>query len=472
MAIHKESRYYGLILSKNMELTAERYLICKNVPICRSGTQEYLGSELEGFPGYQASWGLDSSKRYSVLRPVEEVLHSDTMASFEGKTVVDTHPEFIGNVVTVDNDNEVNCGHIQSVKEGPMLGSKVTLQGDLIIKNPELIQKIRPENDPESGIRDVSCGYTLELKRLADGTIVMFNIRGNHIAVVPKGRAGSRIAIRDSAPPEIKTVKGSIMDLRKKIFGRGLKEVVAEATPEELEHISSTLAVDSKPKDEKEDKPAEDKKPAMDSRRQAAHDALDRCMDAMPSGMGADSFGKSVSVDALRNEVMKHCGKDEDMASDEKPEELKEESAKDEELEQEEKTAAEEKDETHAKDSEYAMEKIDDKGKSVLKAANDSVRGFVKTLKPIVASYMSIPRSRRSVDQQAMIDSYNSTVQTLNAAGGSPYRIFTKIKTPEGIPAVATDSTPKEVKSCTCFDGVPYRKGLTRHQETCMKEGK
>ena len=473
MAKETGSRYYGLILSPNMELTTEGYLICKNVPICRSGTQEYLGSELAILPGYQESWGLDSHKRYSVLRPKEEVLHSDTIASFEGKTVVDTHPTSEGNIVTVDNDEDVNCGHIQNVARGPDLGSEVTLQGDLIIKNPELIGKIRPENDPESGLRDVSCGYTLKLKRLADGTIAMFNIRGNHLAAgIEKGRAGSRIAIRDSAPPEIKPRKGLTMtEWRKKIFGRGLKETIAEASPEEIEQISAAIAIDAKPEEKKEEKKEE--KPAADAHRMSAHSCLDRCMDAMShkEGMGVDAFGKTATVDALKKELMSHLGKDEDMASDEKAEELKE-PAKDEELKQDEKTAAEEKDETHAADSEHAEKTIDDPGKSVLGAANDSVRSFVKTVKPIVAAYLTVPRSRRTNDQQGLIDSYNSAVKTLNGLGANAYKAFTKVKVPEAIEQLATDSKSKPVVSCTCFDGVTYRKGLERHQQNCIsKEG-
>ena len=61
-----------------MSITTEGYLICHNVPICRSGSQEYLGSELEGVPGYEASWNLDPMKKYRVHRPASEVLHIRT----------------------------------------------------------------------------------------------------------------------------------------------------------------------------------------------------------------------------------------------------------------------------------------------------------------------------------------------------------------------------------------------------------
>src|SRR6516164_22332 len=318
----KISRYYGLILSPNMEMTTEGYLICKNVPICRSGTQDYLGSELEGFPGYQSTWNLDPGKKYLVMRPKEEVLDKDTVASFEGKTVTDTHPEAEGNVVTVDNDNDVNCGHVQNVKQGPDFGGLITLQGDLIIKNPQLIQKIRPAGDPEGGIRDVSCGYTLKLKRLADGALVMSHIRGNHVAVVEKGRAGSRIAIRDSAPPEIKPKEGIKMSIMDRIFGRGLKEYVAEASPEDLNELTTALnGHGAKVKISPAADGAVPVTPA-DPYRVAAHAALDRFMDAR---VAADES----SVGGLRKSLNRFLGEEEKEpahAADRKPhgEELEE----------------------------------------------------------------------------------------------------------------------------------------------------
>jgi hypothetical protein len=70
---------------------------------------------------------------------------------------------------------------------------EVPLIADLHVKDSDLIDKI------DAGIRDVSCGYTYTLKRLANGTFIQTNIRGNHIAVVPQGRAGRDISIQDSA---------------------------------------------------------------------------------------------------------------------------------------------------------------------------------------------------------------------------------------------------------------------------------
>jgi len=461
-----------------MEMTPEGYLICKNVPICRSGYQEYFGRELEGFPGFTDSWGLDPNLKYKVLRPKEEVVHPDTLTSLEGKTVTDTHPNTEGNVLIVDNDEEFNCGHIQNVTQGPDTpDGNVTLQGNLVIKNPELIEKVRPTGDPENGIRDVSCGYILRLKRLADGSISMYRIRGNHVAVVPTGRAGDRIAIQDAAPPEIKTQKRSTMSLRDLILGRGVKSAIADASDEDLALIGHTLLATDSKGEEKDDKdkgkvtvtaaavdaahdattcPACDE--ANKTHHKGAHDALDAMLHA------SNDADRSMHRKALGDMI----GEDSTSAADEGKETLEELKAK------EEKKGA--KDDGAADEDEGAMdgtepERIDNKGASVLKAANDSILGHVKAIRPLVASFLTISREKRTVDQQAAIDSYNGMVKSLNNSGGNVYKVLTTSRIPDGIGAV--DSRPNEMKSCTCFDGVSYRKGMERHQQNCVaKEGK
>lgn len=486
-------RYHSLLLSPNMSLTVEGYLICKNVPICRTGSQEYYGRELKGFPGYQDSWDLDPDKKYKVERPRDEVLHRDTIASFEGKTVVDEHPTNDGAVVHVDNERELHCGHIQNVKEGPPIRvdghEEFTLQGDLIIKNPELIEKIRPEEDPESGrVRDVSCGYTLKLKRLGNGTLVMYDIRGNHVAVVEKGRAGNRIAIKDSAPPEITQRKDTIMNVLDAIFGRGLKAYAAEATPEELVGLSRAMATDSKePAMDKKPQPGE---PAMDKKphHMAAHDALDRCLDAMkdPKKMGCDAFGHAKDMKGLKKELLDYLPEDEkdekkEVAEDaEKVEELKDaepDMAEDAELKQDEKTAAEEDDEmTTDSDMGNSTDKINDLGKSVLKAATDSVVSFIKSSRPIVALIVAKPKSKRTSAEKNMVDSYNTAVRNMNTSRGNGYSALAKTKTPDGIPPLATDSFASgnkvdDVNVSEFYEGVPHSVGKKRHADYLAQKG-
>jgi hypothetical protein len=89
----------------------------------------------------------------------------------------------------------LSCGHAQNVRIGDKLPNGETpLLADLHIKDDTLIDKI------DAGIRDISCGYTYDLQRLDSGTFIQTDIRINHVAVVPQGRAGADVAIKDSAP--------------------------------------------------------------------------------------------------------------------------------------------------------------------------------------------------------------------------------------------------------------------------------
>lgn len=173
--------------------TPEGYRIYRNTAICRTGSQDYLGRELKGNPGYQSSWGLKDGQNYEVFRPIKEVTSPETIASFEAKSVLDEHPS--GDRILVDAIDEfegVSKGHAQNVRVGARLSSGETpLLADLMVKHPELNIKI------DDGVRDVSCGYTFVL-RMDAGRLIMTKIRGNHVAVVPRGRAGSEVGIGDS----------------------------------------------------------------------------------------------------------------------------------------------------------------------------------------------------------------------------------------------------------------------------------
>lgn len=55
--------YYGYTISPNQIETGEGFLICKNVPIARTGTQDYLGSELGSPVGIPTGSSLSSVRR-------------------------------------------------------------------------------------------------------------------------------------------------------------------------------------------------------------------------------------------------------------------------------------------------------------------------------------------------------------------------------------------------------------------------
>ncbi|HGM5304541.1 TPA: DUF2213 domain-containing protein [Serratia marcescens] len=168
---------------------ADGSLLCKDVPIARTGVQTYLPEEIDLEPGPD---GL-----VHVYRTEDEVFSTETMASFEGVAVTLEHPEdSSGNIVFVNPTNfaELAHGHIQNVRRGT--GDKSDLLiADVLVKRQEAIDRIN------SGLTDVSCGYDAQYKQLSPGKGKQYQITGNHLAVgIDRGRAGSRCAIGDSAP--------------------------------------------------------------------------------------------------------------------------------------------------------------------------------------------------------------------------------------------------------------------------------
>jgi len=202
--------FYGTRFSPNMTKTPEGFLICHNVPIARTGWQEYLPREI----------GLQGEGLIKVYRSEEEVFSPATIASFEGKPVTDNHPS---QDVRPDNIAAYGKGHAQNVRRGSGELSD-TLLADLIITAPTLIAEI------ESGKREVSCGYECDYVQV-NGRYEQQAIRGNHVAVVEKGRAGNRIAIKDSKPKGGK--KMPKLD-RNTLIGRILKVFSNDAEPEEV----------------------------------------------------------------------------------------------------------------------------------------------------------------------------------------------------------------------------------------------
>ncbi len=213
--------YYGTRLSENISRREpEGYLLCLNVPVARTGTQDYLPEELGLSPGPP---GL-----ISVLRPEAEVFSPETIASFEGMPVTNDHPP---DGVDIGNIRALQKGHAHNVRRGSGEESDLLL-ADLIITDPVLIDLIM------EGKREISCGYTYELCD-ENGQYIQRKIRGNHVAVVDAGRAGSRVSIKDHKPvePERRThlMKKSLSKILARMAKDGDIETVAEIIEEMIE---------------------------------------------------------------------------------------------------------------------------------------------------------------------------------------------------------------------------------------------
>lgn len=231
--------YYGAKISPHMDITPEGFLICRDVPINRTGAQTYLAGELnlDGKP----------DREITVYRLPEDVFAPAAMASFEGKDITRGHPP---EMLNADNQAAYSKGHLQNVRH---VGENTV--ADLIIKDSSLA------SDVENGIlREVSCGYNCSFEPYLDG-YKQTGIRGNHLAIVPRGRAGVTVSIKDTAPEAEKGGKNLMKEFWKSVlhaFGMAAKD----ASPEELDNMVETTvtALDAEPAGKaQEAKPAEEK---------------------------------------------------------------------------------------------------------------------------------------------------------------------------------------------------------------------
>ena len=239
--------YYGTTISPHIDKTPEGYLICRDVPINRTGAQTYLAHELnlEG----------DPDREVTVYRLPEDVFSPAAMASFEGKDVTRGHPP---EMLNADNQAAYSKGHLENIRH---VGDNTV--ADLIIKDSSLA------SDVESGVlREVSCGYNCNFEPYLDG-YKQTGIRGNHLAIVPRGRAGATVSIQDTAPEAEKGRNKPMSEFWKSVltaFGMAAKD----ASPEELGTMVETTAaaLDAEPVKTPDAEPAKEEpaaEPAKDA---------------------------------------------------------------------------------------------------------------------------------------------------------------------------------------------------------------
>lgn len=192
------------------------------------------------------------------------------MASFEGKDITQGHPP---ENLTPENQAAYSKGHIENVRR---VGD--TTVADLFIKDAALA------SDVENGVvREVSCGYLCDYVPDGDG-YKQQRIRGNHVAVVPRGRAGHDVAIKDAAQEAEKGRNKPMSKLAHAIltaFGMAAKD----ASPEELNELVTTTAtaLDAAPAEPAAD-PSKTKAPEAEPAKAAEKPAEDEMLEKAPKG--------------------------------------------------------------------------------------------------------------------------------------------------------------------------------------------
>ncbi len=168
----------------DVKITAEGYMIAEDVPVARTGVQEYSALEL----------GLDASmKTVHLYRPPEEVFASASMATLDRKPITFYHPE---HGVDASNWKQTAVGRVETPSQ----------DGDFL---DVAVFEVNDQGTVEAvafGVKEVSCGYSFTLDMKAGTTPegeaydgVQRNIEHNHVAIVYAGRCGAGCAIGDCA---------------------------------------------------------------------------------------------------------------------------------------------------------------------------------------------------------------------------------------------------------------------------------
>lgn len=274
-------RYYTTEqISDNMHVTPEGYLVCVGVPVARVGDMMYAAYECPSIP--------TTNGKVILTNTADVLFSSETIASYEGKSVTVQHPEPNDDPtlpdVTPENWQEVTVGTMQNVRQGEGIDSD-KLIADLMISAQSGIDAVR------AGLREVSCGYDAESEPVADGRAVRTKIIGNHVAIVSAGRAGSGVAIRDTKEGIKMKIKLKLADLLPKFMK------LADGMPEEIE-VEEEAVTDAKSMDarlkkvedaigemleeSKRKKAVEEEAAVSDAKKKEEEDAKanDKCTDA------------------------------------------------------------------------------------------------------------------------------------------------------------------------------------------------
>lgn len=162
-------------------------LYVKDTPISKAQVSEYYGREIDP----SGKVGLDKDKLYGLLRDPDELRKAaDT---FNNVPLLDGHHEVTAN----DPKKHVIAGGV---------GTDCHFDGKYLRATLGVWDSSSIAGVESGDCREISCSYRYELD-FTPGNYegvpyigVMRNIRANHVALVPQGRAGSDVLVSDSKP--------------------------------------------------------------------------------------------------------------------------------------------------------------------------------------------------------------------------------------------------------------------------------
>lgn len=189
------------ILAFDAAITARRidengFMHVDACPISKATVNPYLGREI---PNWQ-DLGLNPERVYYGLRDPEEL--AKAAPTFNGLPLMQGHHDYTADAPP--KEYQIGSTGTEALFEEPYLLNALSITDKKAIKSVE-----------DGSCKQISCSYrytpdmTAGEYQGAKYDFVMRDIRGNHVALVPQGRAGSDVVVSDSLPVEIeKTTKG------------------------------------------------------------------------------------------------------------------------------------------------------------------------------------------------------------------------------------------------------------------------
>lgn len=177
-------RFADRVSVGDIKETAEGYLVA-TARVARTGVQQYLASELGDVA---AAAGFKPNDVVRVLRSEKEVFDEASLRTITRLPVTIDHPK---EHVTADNWSKLSVGEV---------GDAYATEPEWIVVNP-MIKDAAATKAAKTTHKQISMGYTANIVEYGDKAIADFEqktIRYNHLALVPKGRAGDMARIADS----------------------------------------------------------------------------------------------------------------------------------------------------------------------------------------------------------------------------------------------------------------------------------
>ncbi len=177
----------------------------KDNPLSKVGIFQYRGAQLS-VPAHQRDRvTLDPNRMYSILRPADELGSPETIDSFKLLPWIDNHAMLGSAEQGLMRPEQKGIQGVtgQEVRFDPEALGDGALLGNIKVFSSAMKDLI------DAGKKELSCGYRCDYD-WTPGTwngkpydAVQRNIRGNHLALVKKGRMGPGVAVLDHSDADL-----------------------------------------------------------------------------------------------------------------------------------------------------------------------------------------------------------------------------------------------------------------------------